>query len=230
MHPCNSDVKPCLEKMAAFMKNFDTVLSLNYDLLVYWAMLVGNDNYGQWFKDCFLNDGLFEEDFEYLKNPHSSAEGSTLIFYPHGCLALATEPFGGEVKLSRSSESYLLDMIISKWENENYIPLFVSEGKSEQKLSIIGRNRYLNTVYNSVLSSLGGSIAVYGWSFGKQDQHIIDAIGRSKPNSIAISAYTESDDWETICQRIEIRIHETRHLEDCEVIFFDSASPNCWIY
>ena len=94
--------------MAEFMKRFETVLSLNYDLLVYWAMLKGNDEYGNWFKDGFIDEGRFDNDYEVLREP-LGAERATLVFYPHGNLILATDLIGDEVKLSRSGEKYVLD-------------------------------------------------------------------------------------------------------------------------
>jgi hypothetical protein len=40
-HVSHDAVRPRLPAAAAFMSRFSTVLSLSYDLLVYWAILVG---------------------------------------------------------------------------------------------------------------------------------------------------------------------------------------------
>ena len=46
-----------IPSIAQFLKQFDTVINLNYDLLVYWAMLHANTILGgYWFKDCFVGD------------------------------------------------------------------------------------------------------------------------------------------------------------------------------
>ena len=101
VHPKHEQIKSKLLPMAQFMKRFDTVLSLNYDLLVYWAMLEGNDKYGKWFKDGFVDEGRFDNDYEVLHDAYQ-AEGATLVFYPHGNLILATEFLGDEIKVNKS--------------------------------------------------------------------------------------------------------------------------------
>ncbi len=127
IHPTYASVEHLLTPIANFLMNFKTVLSLNYDLLVYWSMLVGNGNLEcQWFKDCFDNR-KFKKDFHFLYTPYPPAKGSTLVFYPHGSLFLATDIYSDEVKLSRTTEDYLLETILSEWQEKDYIPLFVSE-------------------------------------------------------------------------------------------------------
>lgn len=229
IHPKYEEVKHHFTKVAQFLSRFKKVLSLNYDLLVYWAMLTYNETHGQWFKDCFVH-GEFQKDREYLGRPYGTAKGATRIFYPHGTLFLATEPFGGEVKLSRSEKDYLLDSVLSKWERENYIPLFVSEGVSEEKLRAITRNSYLNTVLDSEVAKLSGSLVVYGWSFSNQDQHILDALSRRNLKEIAVSVYKKDKEWESFCDRIIDKIRRQPRFRLCRIDFFDAESTGCWIY
>ena len=229
IHPKYEEVKHHFTKVTKFVSRFKKVLSLNYDLLVYWAMLTYNEKHGQWFKDCFVH-GEFEKDFSYLGSPYGAAKGATLVFYPHGTLFLATEPFGGEVKLSSSEKDYLLDSVLSKWEQEDYIPLFVSEGASQEKLRAITRNSYLNTVFDSVLAKLSGSLAVYGWSFSDQDQHILGALTRRGFGQIAISVYKKDRDWESFCDGVTDKIRKYPRLKDCKIYFFDAENRGCWIY
>lgn len=231
IHPTHQSVEHFLPQIANFLMNFSTVLSLNYDLLVYWSMLVGNDKLKQWFKDCFVGgEGKFEKDFDYLYKPYPPATGSTLIFYPHGSLCLVTDIYGNEEKLSRSTEDYLLETILSKWKEKDYIPLFVSEGTTIEKSRAIARSGYLNTVYGSVLKRLSGSLVIYGWSASDQDEHIFDAIDHKGITDIAISVHTENPNWESYCNRIEDRIARTHHLRESNPYFFDSQNNGCWIY
>ena len=229
IHPSYDEVKDYFGKITEFLRRFKRVMSLNYDLLVYWAMLAYNEKNGQWFKDCFLY-GEFERDFGYLYRPQPPAKGATLVFYPHGSLFLATEPFGGEVKLSSTEKDYLLDSVLAKWKQEDYIPLFVSEGTSKEKLRSITRNSYLNTVYDSVLANLTDPLVVYGWSFGDQDQHILKALSRGKPKEIAVSVYTENDEWESKLDEVKDKIKHTLHIHDSNVYPFDARSGGCWVY
>jgi hypothetical protein len=87
----------CLEPIHRFLQGFKTIISLNYDLILYWAMLYGNSQLGNWFKDCFVH-GEFRDDWEDLREPYQ-ASGSTLVFYPHGNLVLARTIYGEEQKL-----------------------------------------------------------------------------------------------------------------------------------
>lgn len=230
IHPTYENVEQLLSPIAEFLGNFSTVLSLNYDLLVYWAMQVGNDDRKcTWFKDCFVH-GAFEKDFHYLYSPHPPAEGSTLVFYPHGSLVIATDFCGNEVKLSRSKEDCLLDAILSRWGDKDYVPLFVSEGDTREKLRAITRSSYLNTVYDSVLSRLKGSLAVFGWSGSEQDDHIFRAIDRGGISDIAVSVYTRDPDWESYCDRFDARIAQTRHIRHSGICYFDAESQGCWVH
>jgi hypothetical protein len=68
VHPVYESVTRYLPAMHEFMRRFDTVLSLNYDLLVYWAMMEGNRTNGTWFKDCFVK-GIFDDDWTRFRDP-----------------------------------------------------------------------------------------------------------------------------------------------------------------
>ena len=230
IHPTYDEVVCFLPDIANFLMKFERVMSLNYDLLVYWAMLVGNDQLEcNWFKDCFVR-GEFETDFGYLFKPCPPAKGVTTVFYPHGNLFLATDILGDEEKLARSQEDYLLETVLSKWQEKDYIPLFVSEGRTKEKLRAIERSNYLSIVYYSILAKLSGSLVIYGWSASDQDEHIFDIIDHKGIFNIAISVHTDNPKWESYCQRIENRINRTHNLRNSDLYFFDSHSEGCWIY
>jgi hypothetical protein len=230
IHPSYQEVKPYFTKMGEFLSNFKTVISLNYDLLVYWAMLAENERLNcSWFKDCFV-EGVFRKDFMYLYFPQPPAKGSTLVFYPHGNLFLASDLFGNEFKLSRTSDDYLLETVLSKWEEKDYLPLFVSEGTSREKFRSITRSNYLNSVYESILSRRQGSIVIYGWSASEQDEHIFEALDHTGVTDIAISVHVENPEHESYCDMVEYRLRHTQHLKQAKLYFFDSRSEGCWIY
>lgn len=230
IHPTYQSVEHLLPQIANFLVNFRTVLSLNYDLLVYWSMLVGNDNLEcKWFKDCYVR-GEFEKDFSYLYRPLPPAKGTTLVFYPHGSLFLATDIYGNEEKLSHSEDEFLLETILARWKEKEYIPLFVSEGKTTEKFHAITRSNYLNTVYDSILTKINGSLVIYGWSASEQDEHIFNGIDHRGITDIAVSVHTENPNWESYCDRIENRIALTHNLRDVSLYFFDSQCEGCWIH
>jgi hypothetical protein len=232
IHPTCQNVKGRLSRIAEFLANFHTVLSLNYDLLVYWSMLVGNDNLDcQWFKDGFIKEGgEFERDFTFLYKPRPPAGGATLVFYPHGSLFLATDIDGNEKKLSHDEDERLLETVLARWKERDYIPLFVSEGGTTEKFHAITRSDYLTTVYDFVLRRISGSLVIYGWSASDQDEHIFNAIDHKGITDIAVSVHTENPNWKSYCDRIEDRIAITHKLRDVDLHFFDSKCKGCWIF
>jgi Domain of unknown function (DUF4917) len=225
VHITHEEAKRHFAPMFHFMKDFDTVFSLNYDLLVYWAMMASQKELGTWLKDCFQIGGVFREDWKTMREIHPSAKGATLVFYPHGSLVTALRGDYTEEKIAGRG-SGLLERILTEWENGTAVPLFVSEGTAEQKKKSIARSSYLNQVFREILSCPGDSLVIYGWAISEQDSHILTQLCRSKsnPKRVAVSVYSENQAsaqlMESVLQLAGIQ----------EIYFFDSKSPGCWIY
>ncbi len=153
-----------------------------------------------------------------------------MVFYPHGNLVLATNVIGEELKLCAKENGVLLDNIVARWSASDSTPLFVSEGDSDQKLRAINRNVYLHTIYNSVMKRLGKpNVCVYGWALGKQDKHLIEAIGASCPRKLAISVYTGDPNHLKHCQMLLDELPKFFGLKYTDIYFYDSTSEGCWI-
>jgi hypothetical protein len=154
-----------------------------------------------------------------------------LVFYPHGNLALTSDILGNESKISRQNvDDSLLDRILTVWKSGNRFPLFVSEGESRQKEIAILRSAYLNTVYQDVMPSLGGTYAVFGWSASDNDVHILKRICKPSTTHIAFSVYNGSQTSSQMrlhCKRVELLVHQVN--PDIEVEFFWADSPGCWM-
>lgn len=241
MHPPHMDIQDQIPVITKFLGSFKTVLSLNYDLTLYWVMMHANSlSSGSEFKDCMIS-GKFRSDWQTLREPFRRRKAS-LVFYPHGSLVLArhiiqqevkltlnkdvlssSQP-ADEVKLIASTPNDLLDHIKKSWLSGDYIPLFVSEGTSEQKVKAIENSHYLSIVYREVIPSIGENLTIFGWSFGKSDIHILRKLKESGVKRIAVSLYegNQSD-----CIKITQMIH--RYVRsDIKVTFFDSKSNGCW--
>lgn len=227
VHISYEDASQHFEPMFQFMKDFDTVLSLNYDLLVYWAMMASQPHLGRWFKDCFLGGGLFCEDWEDLREP-LGAEGSTLVFYPHGSLITARTPDFTEKKLNAKGAGgeNLLERILASWESGATVPLFVSEGTAEHKRKSIASSSYLSRVFREVLPSLGESLVIYGWAASEQDEHVLAQLRRSGTRLRRVAASVYGGD-QASAQQMEDAL-KSAGVE--EVLFFDADSPGCWIH
>jgi Domain of unknown function (DUF4917) len=229
-HHCSySDVEDVLGEAAYFMMKFQTIISLNYDLIVYWAMMKGNKDQGNWFKDGFVKDGYsFDRDWQRLKKPYN-AKGSTLVFYPHGNLALASNLAGRDHKVVVGKASDLLGQVLDDWYRARSVPLFVAEGVSRQKEAAIRRSEYLATVYDEVLADLGDSLAIYGWSLGDYDTHILKKILEGKLQRIALSVRTNHRKSAAVreqCQELEKKIRS--YSKKIDVTFFAAESDGCW--
>ncbi len=219
-HVSYDEAKEHLRDIYKFMKEFKFIISLNYDLIVYWAMLVGNDQLGKWFKDGFT-PSKFKRDWQTLKKPYES-QGATLCFYPHGNLVLCREGYSSERKIRASQDSDLLESILEKWEQDNLVPAFVCEGTKENKRESISSCDYFERVFYEVLPSLGETLVVYGWGFGKQDEHIIEQIAKSGVRKVAVGVYGKD---QALCGHIE---HTLKPLNLSALVFFDSESEGCW--
>jgi hypothetical protein len=239
-HPEQRDIQSYLSSVALFMSQFGTIISLNYDLIVYWAMLRGNTLLGQQFKDGFVDGGTFRHDYETLYPPYGKATKTTMVFYPHGNLVLATivdlDRFGTEVKLSRPEEQAVLrQSIIRAWNKGNVVPLFVSEGDTETKLKAIKRSSYLQIAY-SELETVCETVVLYGLSLGDDDEHILRALLKGHPEKMAVSIHAASGDIDAKCEEVEHKVQKACFKLNKElnksisprIVFFDAQSQGCW--
>ncbi|SNR79208.1 DUF4917 family protein [Pseudomonas segetis] len=217
VHPAHAEIADRLPSMYGFLKQFSTVLSLNYDLLVYWTMTYGLDVQDQHqFKDCFLA-GSFDDGWKRFRR-RTWERTNTLVFYPHGNLALRRDVVDNEGKIHDQGAG-LLEAILSAWSTGRFIPLFVSEGTSAQKLSAIQNSYYLSTVYREVIPSLDGTLTIFGWGMGEQELHLLQRLSQANVARVACSVYQGNQQFCEAAYRI-IR----DHLGEIDIVFFDSGT------
>lgn len=233
VHCDYEDVEEVLRPIHQYMGKFKTVLSLSYDLVVYWAILAGNAERGPYrFKDCFTDGIHLDPNWERLREPIGTSE-TTLVFYPHGNLLLTSSPTEGDRKVIRTDDfERLLERILQAWEAGDGFPLFVSEGEWRQKLRAVQRSGYLSTVYSSIMSDLGDTITIYGWAAKGSDRHILERLLRVKKEAIAISVHTPTaGNLKRHCQDIETSIRRAAArtgIPKPTIMFFDARSAGCW--
>lgn len=221
-HVSHAAAKPHLEHIYGFMQHFRTVMSLNYDLIVYWACMLGNQALGPWFKDAF-NKGVFREDWEEIRKPYGEAKGCTLYFYPHGNLVLARTAEQGERKIAGGAFEDLLEAVLAKWEEGAAVPVFVCEGTSAHKKTAIQASSYLQRVFSEVLPKAHESLVIYGWSMGDQDLHVLEQLNRSAVGKIAVSVRNGN---KAFIQQVQNALGTVG--SKAKVFFFDADSPGCW--
>gem|GEM_PF-3662604 len=118
----------------------------------------------------------------------------------------------------KGSHQFLIDAVTESM-SKNNIPLYVSEGKWEDKLEQIQSNRYLRYCYEA-LKSRKGHLTIFGHELSESaDRHIVEAIKDSKIDVIAYGIF-DLDKKEAISERIR------GYFESKDVIFFNSRSFN----
>jgi hypothetical protein len=221
--------------MAEFASQFKHVVSFNYDLLLYWAMMAWNTRepaVAHEFKDGFTQeDGSFDADWRRLRDPNRGRR-PTLVFYGHGNLALVRDRWGNERKI-KAGEHWLLDAIASRWNSGQDVPLFVSEGNAREKAAAIRQSQYLRTVYEQVLPEFGDNIVVYGFGFNPSDEHIMKAVcnvnaknSRAKPKTFAVSIHQGMSAKAQMAFRLRVR----QQVGDSRVFYFDATSSGAWTH
>ncbi|MCO8090729.1 MULTISPECIES: DUF4917 family protein [Acinetobacter] len=229
VHCEHSDIADQLPQLYQFTKQFRTVVSLNYDLILYWILMYGNRNEdGHRFKDCFQGSGLFRNNWQDLRNPIRKEKEVTLSLYQHGNLSIFRDAKNTETKVQRGDFEDLLEVITSQWE-DNKIPLFVAEGTGTKKLESIKSSPYLSTIFYEVLPDLitqKANLVIYGWSLGKQESHLVKQIFKNNQSGkVAISIFQNNQEE---CHRIYRLIKNEKVAPNIEVEFFDSQSSGCW--
>ncbi|WP_066177316.1 DUF4917 family protein [Arcobacter porcinus] len=183
---------------ANFIKNFDKVYTLNYDLLLYWSCiklqsLIEEERIQDSVLD--ISDGFYDphaKSTDYVVFGNDGAPQN--IYFIHGGLHIFDKK--SEIiknTFSRTDKS-LKEQTLENL-NKDIYPIFVSEGTSEQKKAKIIHNAYLNHCYKS-LSSIGtknSSLVIFGTLLKRNDVHIRQAILKSKVENIYIGISKKSD-------------------------------------
>lgn len=229
-HPLASEINSTeLSRISKDLDRFENVFTLNYDLLLYRIIMLCKDRsrsenlrkYNDYFWE--RHNANFNEFRDY--NIYNDRQ----VYYLHGALFL----FPGErfdyyndLKLVTREEGFseLLDEVTSQV-RAGRLPLFVSEGESNDKRRFISTSPYLSFAYRHLEESQN-PLVIYGWSASQQDQHISDAIGQRKQSGIskrdlAVSLYIGNKSYEAL----EVEIHNVKSkLPGHRITFFDSRT------
>ena len=200
--------------------------TLNYDLLLYWALM--KDDIDE--LDLHPDDGFRQPKdgpLEYVVWDMNDPVQQT-VYYMHG--ALHVFDAGAEVQKYTWSNTgiALIDQIREALESGRY-PMFVSEGTSRSKLERVMHSSYLSRGYRS-LSSIGGSLFIFGHSLHENDEHVLECIRRSKIQSVYVSMFGDpnSGDNQRIVTRAQSLAQGRRPNQFREILFYDAQSASVW--
>lgn len=208
-----------------FLVNFDDIYTLNYDLLLYWALMQEELATEIQFDDGFRSPD--DGEAEYVTWDVEKTDGQT-IFYLHGALHL----FDAGPELQKYTWSNtgvaLIDQIRTAL-GANLYPMIVAEGTSAEKLSRILHSSYLGRGYRS-FSKIGGSLYVYGHGMNPNDDHWYRLIEKGKLKRLFVGVFGDpnSPNNRALVAR-GLRLQELRPARSpLEVALFDAASARVW--
>ncbi|RDU74422.1 DUF4917 domain-containing protein [Helicobacter anseris] len=163
-----------------FIKDYERIYSLNYDLLLYWTTeklreKIEDRDKDTGHKKAFVDgfSGGIDNNEGYVEFNNNSHSNTCL--YLHGALHIFDDGDKIIKKTFSRTGICLKEQTRIELENNRY-PIFVSEGTSEQKKTKILHNAYLNHCYKSLSSIKKGDLIVFGTILKSNDTHIQDAI------------------------------------------------------
>lgn len=221
-----------------FLNNFNTIYSLNYDLLLYWVIL-------KFIKEVKLNDGFYDASHgktslgEYHMEDYvvwfGSNNAEKSVYYLHGALHLYDAGYELRKYCWSRTGIKLKDQMLDALEKDMF-PLFVAEGDSKSKLAKIIHSEYLSKGRRS-LSKINGVLFVFGLGFKDNDKHIMDAIIDSTISDIYIGLYGDPLSLnnklliKNINKMIETRnqlVVDRKKKINLNAYFYDAASAKVW--
>ena len=210
----------------AFLKQFNTVYTFNYDLLLYWTQMHTPDGVTPSSDDGFRTP---EDDYDaayVVWEPSQSHEQD--MWFLHG--ALHVFDTGTEIqKYTWSKTGVRLISQIRDALGRGYFPLFVSEGTSAEKYERIRHSDYLAKAYRS-FSSIQGALFIYGHSLAENDEHYLKCIQRGKVSNLYVGLYgsPNSDSNKFITRRAEQLVSGRRGRNPLSVTYYDSSTAEVW--
>lgn len=202
------------DRCGTFLRNFNSIFTLNYDLLLYWVILKMG---GGVFTDGF---GLGSTDGGFRT---FSPQAMCNTYYLHGALHLFLGPKRETLKRIVTTGA-IIDEIARTIRDRGQLPLFVAEGSSTQKMARINSVPYLRNAYDK-LKDLNGSIFVHGHSVAENDFHLYNAIFSSDVDKMFFCVHRPDENLQGIRERLAP--FSVRN-DEIEVIYVDSATVQIW--
>lgn len=219
-----------------FIKDYNRIYTLNYDLLLYWVVmnLLSHKEAPNLSSALNINDGFKtpinrDEIYVSFENEGSSQLG---IFYLHGALHLFDNR-DEIIKLTFSKTDIPLKQQIKSNLDKEVYPVFISEGTSSEKKEKIIHNAYLNHCYRS-LRCISGNLVIFGTLLKMNDQHIQEAICHNKCENIYIGLFEPKTERKVLVPFIEKLLKNPIHhgagkkATPRNIKFFDSRSVDIW--
>lgn len=216
-----------------FLSNFERLFTLNYDLLLYWAVMQRELE-----PEVDPNDGFRTPEYgeaDYVTWEIENSYGQR-IYYLHGALHL----FDAGAELQKytwiNTGVRLTEQIRDALEEEKY-PMFVAEGTSAEKLERIKHHAYLTKAFES-FSRISGALFIFGHSLAENDEHILCLIEKGNITDLYVGLFGDPDSPENrraiaraermVQVRHDLAARRRRRPPQLSVYFYDAESARAW--
>ena len=212
----------------SFLWNFQHIYTLNYDVLLYWALMKDDvDGLKIRCDDEFRNS---EENEDALYVSWQDSHSSTVHFL-HGALHIFDAGYEVTKFTWSKTEIAIVDQIRAAL-NEDKYPLFVAEGHSHDKLNKIMHSAYLHKALRS-FSSIGGSLFIFGHSLDDNDDHVLDKIPTSKIQDLFVGLHDDSNSTHNQkiinkARKFQEERSAIRRKPQLNVYFYDASTAKVW--
>lgn len=165
------------------------------------------------FKDYFFAEEFDLADTEIWPGP------VTKVLYLHGGIHLAKKALSGATVKRRADMGMNLLASLDIMSYEDLVPLFITEGRSRDKLISIHRSDYLSFAYQQ-FAQHSGPLVIFGNSLDEtSDQHLVSAMRRWEDRKISVSVYPAAP-HDVIAYKAGLH----KRLPETELFFFDSTT------
>jgi len=211
------------------------VFTLNYDLLLYWALMHDDMPFGEPV-ELATNDGFGNDeddpDADYVVWQGETSAHSASVMFLHGALHLF-DAGKDLVKYTWIRKGVPLIEQARAALTQNAFPLFVAEGTSAQKKAKIRHNAYLYQGFKQFTANVQQGqhcIFIFGHSLAENDDHILNRIGRGRCRKLYVGIYgNPSTEWnEQIVARAQALAALRSRRWPLEVAFYDAATADVW--
>ena len=202
---------------AAFLRQFEKVFTLNYDLLLYWVILEQgrlSDGFGLGEPSA---NGRFRGPFR--------EDANCSVFNVHGGLHLFQNSVG-DVEKALNGGDGVVATIASEITQRRRLPIYVAEGTWQSKLKKINSVGYLRHCLQALRQNTA-TVFIYGHSAADNDTHIYDAIFRSEAGHVYFGVY---EPIEEKTRRLDGELSRYSRIAGNRVQYtlYDSGTANVW--
>lgn len=215
-----------------FLSHFETIYTLNYDLLLYWTAMQDGEDLARITPDDGFRADPDDYEAEWVTWDSSAASTSQSIYYIHGALHIYDA--GAQVQKYTwcRSGTALVDQIRAALADRKF-PLFVAEDSPENKSARIAHSGYLHKAYRS-LESIGKPLFTLGFGFGDSDRHVVRAIASSRVRTVWVGVFGDfnSEANEPLRAATQHLVAERERLRGSrnalDIRFYDSSTVDVW--